>query len=66
MEKMEAVPVSEEIIRNGLDLSERYQLSLWDAVIIAAAQSSHCDILVSGDFSAGQSYGGVTARNPFT
>jgi predicted nucleic acid-binding protein len=49
----------------GLRLQERWQLSLWDAMILAAAQSSGARKLYTEDLNPGQDYGGVRAVNPF-
>lgn len=46
-------------------LQARFQLSLWDAMILAAAQSSGARELLTEDFNHRQDYGGVTAVNPF-
>ena len=54
-----------EIFRLGLSLQARWQLSLWDAMILAAAQSCGARELVTEDFNHGQDYGGVCAVNPF-
>lgn len=54
-----------ELFGLGLALQERWQLSLWDAMILAAAQTSGARLLYSEDFSDGQKYGGVQAINPF-
>jgi predicted nucleic acid-binding protein len=42
-----------------------YKLSFWDALIIAAAESSGATVLYSEDLSHGQHYGSVVAQNPF-
>lgn len=44
---------------------ERYQLSLWDAAIVAAANACSCTHLLSEDFPAGQDFGGLIVVNPF-
>ena len=49
----------------ALALKDRYQLSYWDAAIIAAANAIGSEILYSEDLVDGQSYGAVTVRNPF-
>ena len=46
-------------------LSERYQLRIYDACILAAAQLAGCDTLWSEDLQHGQVVDGVTIRNPF-
>ena len=40
-------------------------LSLWDAMILAAAQASNARVLYTEDLNHGQDYGGVRAVNPF-
>ena len=54
-----------ELFDAALVAQERWQLSLWDAMILAAAQASGASELITEDFNAGQDYGGVVARNPF-
>ena len=44
---------------------ERYQVSHWDGLILAAAKEAHCEILYSEDLQHGQSYDGITVVNPF-
>lgn len=46
-------------------LHERYQVSHWDGLILAAAKQLHCEILYSEDLSRGQAYDGITTINPF-
>jgi predicted nucleic acid-binding protein len=53
------------LLRLGLALQDRWQLSLWDAMILAAAQSCGARELFSEDFNHGQDYGGVRVINPF-
>jgi predicted nucleic acid-binding protein len=49
----------------GLSVQTRWQLSLWDAMIVAAAQTSGARELFTEDLNHGQDYGGVRAVNPF-
>lgn len=53
------------VFRLGLSLQSRWQLSTWDAMILAAAQTSGASELLSEDFNHGQSYGNVRVVNPF-
>lgn len=53
------------VLREALEIKKRYGTSYWDSAIIAAAQISQCDELLSEDLSHGQQYGGVTVVNPF-
>ncbi len=54
-----------EVFDAALAVQERWQLSLWDAMILAAAQGNGADELIIEDFNSGQSYGSVVARDPF-
>ena len=58
-------PVTLAVFRDGVTLSQRYQLSYWDGAILAAASALGCDAVYSEDMSAEQDYGGVTVLNPF-
>ena len=50
----------------GVALAKRYQLSVYDAMIAAAALEAGCTTLASEDFSAGQRFENrLTVRNPF-
>jgi predicted nucleic acid-binding protein len=53
------------VFRLGLALQARWQLSLWDAMILGAAQTSGARELLSEDFNHGQDYGGIRVVNPF-
>jgi len=65
LERLEVVAVSGEIIRNGLELSEAFDVSFWDAAILAAALAARCETVWSEDFQHDQLYGSVRVRNPF-
>lgn len=54
-----------QLLRLGLSLQARWQLSLWDAMILAAAKTSGARELFSEDFNHGQDYGGIRVINPF-
>lgn len=53
------------LLLSALECETRYQVSFWDAMILAAAHRSGASILLSEDFSDGQQYGTVQALNPF-
>lgn len=52
-------------ILKASELGERYRMSFWDSLILAAARKKEAKTLWSEDFSHGQDYDGVTVRNPF-
>ena len=53
------------VLQSALALKDRYQISYWDAAILAAAKSARCQQLLSEDLSHGQDYDGITVINPF-
>ncbi len=53
------------VLRLGLNLQSRWQISLWDAQILAAAQTSGARELLTEDLNHGQDYGGIRVINPF-
>jgi predicted nucleic acid-binding protein len=58
-------PVDIETHEIGLDIVERYRLSLYDSLIVAAATRAGCATLYAEDLQHGQSIGRLTIRNPF-
>jgi len=53
------------LVLEGLRLKERYQISYWDAAIVAAARGLGARVLYSEDLNHGQDYDGVRVVNPF-
>lgn len=61
-------PVQETTIalmRAAYAASERWRLSYWDAAVLEAARLAGCDLVLSGNLSSGQDYGGVRVLDPF-
>jgi len=59
-----ALPHS-NVFKESLSLSERFSLSHWDSMLLAACIESGVDTLYSEDLSAGTEYDSVTVINPF-
>ena len=59
------LPVSLELVISAVTLRRRFQISHWDATIVAAAQELGCKTLYTEDLNHGQKYGGVQVINPF-
>lgn len=57
--------VNQAILEHGWKLQDRYSLSFWDALIVAAANSLACRYLLTEDLQAGQNLDGVTVISPF-
>ncbi len=52
------------ILSRAFDVQQRWQLSFWDAAVVAAAQQAGASVLWSEDLNPGQNYGGVVVVNP--
>ena len=50
---------------SAIDLHQQLRTSFWDAMMIQSARRLGCRVLWSEDLSNGQSYAGVTVRDPF-
>ena len=61
-----ALPLTPELSREGLRLAERYCLSVYDGMSVAAALALECDAVLSEDMHAGLEIDGkLTVVNPF-
>jgi predicted nucleic acid-binding protein len=54
-----------ELLEAALDEQARWEISLWDSLILAAARASGASELITEDLNHSQNYGGVRAVNPF-
>jgi predicted nucleic acid-binding protein len=61
----EVVSLTIETHDLALDFAERYHLSIFDTLIVAAAVQAKCRTLYSEDIQHGQKIVGLTIRNPF-
>ncbi len=52
------------LLRQALALQQRWQLSYWDAAVVAAAQQAGARELWTEDLTAGQDFNGVVVVNP--
>jgi predicted nucleic acid-binding protein len=59
------VPVDWQLIQRASELSQRYQVSYWDAAILAAGERLQVRTIYSEDLNDGQAYGAVRVVNPF-
>jgi predicted nucleic acid-binding protein len=65
MERLQVVAQTPALVRRAVELHGLYGISFWDAAVVAAAECSGCDRILSEDLNAGQFYGGVLVANPF-
>jgi predicted nucleic acid-binding protein len=60
------IETSPTVVTAAADLSVDHGLDIWDAVILAAAASAGCRLLLSEDMQEGFTWNGVTVANPFS
>jgi len=60
------VAVDQGILEGAWTLQDRYQLSFWDSLIVAAARSASCGYLLTEDLQANQDLDGILVINPFS
>ena len=53
------------LVEEAWDIEDRYGLSFWDALVVAAARKTGCEKLLTEDLQGGQDFGGTTVVNPF-
>ncbi len=58
-------PLSVQTHDLGVDVAQRFGLSIYDGMIVAAALLANCRILHSEDLQDGQRIERMTVRNPF-
>jgi predicted nucleic acid-binding protein len=58
-------PGSQDVLA-AIDGVARWQVSLWDAMILTAANRAGARTVWSEDLNDGQTYDGATIRNPFS
>ena len=58
-------PLNVATISDAWALQDRYDLRIWDALLLASANAAGCAYFLSEDLNDGQRYGAVQAINPF-
>ncbi|MDR3089632.1 MAG: PIN domain-containing protein [Desulfobulbaceae bacterium] len=62
----EVVDCSRGILEQASSLRSGHSVSFWDSLVVAAAISANCDVLVSKDMQDGKKFGRLSVQNIFT
>ena len=62
--QLPVVPVDADLVARAITGSRRWDISLWDALVIRAAEVAGCDVVLSEDLAHGETYGSVRVSNP--
>jgi predicted nucleic acid-binding protein len=63
--RLHIVQVDPPLILTAIDLHRLERISLWDALIVRAAQAGGCAELLSEDLQPGRRFDGLLVVNPF-
>lgn len=63
--RLPVVSTDADLVRRAITTSRRWQIAVWDALIVEAARSSGCDRILTEDLQDGQDFDGVGVVNPF-
>jgi predicted nucleic acid-binding protein len=59
------LPITEQVHVLAVKIAEQNLLAMYDALVVAAAELSGCEVLYTEDLNHGQRIGRVEIRNPF-
>ena len=59
------VAIDSAVVVSAITASRTWQISIWDALIIRAAEVAGCRRMLSEDLADGVMYGSVRVENPF-
>jgi predicted nucleic acid-binding protein len=61
----EVVSSNAAMVLRAAGLAHRFQLSIWDALMVQAALDAQCELLYTEDLQAGMRFGTLEIVNPF-
>jgi len=59
------VSTDPQLVQRAIKTSLRYDIAIWDALIVEAARAAGCHRVLSEDLQTGQDFDGVVIENPF-
>jgi predicted nucleic acid-binding protein len=68
IEQLSVLPVistDPQLVKQAIQTSRRFEIAIWDALVIEAARAAGCTNVLSEDLQAGQDFDGVTVEDPF-
>jgi predicted nucleic acid-binding protein len=58
--------IDEELFSSAWEIEQRYRISWWDSMVVAAAKLQQCAVLLTEDLHDGAAFGTLVVRSPFT
>ncbi len=65
LSELPVVSTDPQLVTQSIETARRFDIAIWDALIIEAARAAGCTTVLSEDLQAGQDFDGVTVANPF-
>lgn len=65
LQRWDPVTLTPTLMEIAWGIEDRFELSWWDSLVVAAAQLVDADYLLTEDLQDGQDLGGVIVLNPF-
>ena len=68
IDRIKVIPVVDidlQLVERAIEIHLEYQISYWDALIVASAERSGCIEILSEDLNEGQRYAELVIVNPF-
>ena len=59
------VAIDSSLVVSAITGSREWQVSIWDALVLRAAEAAGCRRVLSEDLADGTTYGSVVVENPF-
>ena len=60
LSELPVVSTDPQLVLQAIATSRRFEIAVWDALIIEAARAAGCNRVLSEDLQTGQDFGGVT------
>ncbi len=58
--------IDEAVLHLARETAQRFSLSWWDSLLVAAAKLQGCSVLLTDELQDGLAFGTLGVRNPFT
>ena len=65
LSELPVVSTDQQLVKQAIETCRRFDIAIWDALIIESARTAGCTHVLSEDFQSGQEFHGVTVKNPF-
>ena len=65
LSSLPVVATDPQLVKQAIQISRRFNIAIWDALVIEAARVAGCTTVLSEDFQTGQDFDDVTVENPF-